>query len=390
MGSSMTWPFSQRELTATQMLAERTGIRSSTRVAVNRETALRNSAVWACLHLRADLISQMPVDVFRRINGAQVEQAKPQVFITPGGATCRWNEWVYSTQIDLDSTGNAVGVIVERDGAGLPKVIELANIDEVSFIGRGSKVQKVKIGRETYDYRDIWHEKQFTRSGLAIGLSPIAYAATSLAGYLSAQEFAQDWFSNSTVPGGHLKNTGRKLDKGEAVKIKENFKASVQAGDVWVSGNDWEYNMLSAKASESAFLELMDSSLSDVCRYLNVPGNMIDVPSKGSSVTYANLTQDNMRLLTMNLGGSITRREEAWSYGLLPQPRYAKANPGAFLRMDLKSRYEAHKVGIDSRFLAPSEVREHENLPPMTADQLAEFQIFSKAPTPTPTPKEGQ
>ena len=349
--------------------------------------------MWACQHLRADLTSLMPVDIFRRIGGVQVEQTKPQVFLTPGGESCRWMEWVYSTQIDLDTTGNSVGVIVERDGAGLPKVIELANIDEVSFIGRGVRIDSVRIGTTEYPYRDIWHEKQFTRAGVAIGLSPIANAAAVLQGYLAAQEFALDWFSNSSVPGGHLKNTARTLDKGQAAAVKANFKATVQSGDVWVSGNDWEYSMLSAKASESQFLESMDASLSDICRYLNVPGNMIDVPTKGSAITYSNLTQDNLRLLTINMGGSLRRREEAWSYGLLPQPRYAKLNRGALLEMDLASRYSAHKTAIDARFLAPSEVRELENRQPFTPEQLAEFAIFSKAPSPPTinvTPKEGQ
>lgn len=391
----MTWPFSQREasLSAQQMVAERTGARFKS-TTVSRDKALRNSAVWACLHLRADLTSLMPTDVFRRIGGVQVEQTKPPVLLAPGGENCRWSEWVYSTQVDLDGAGNTVGAIVERDGAGLPKVIELANIDDVAFIGRGSKIEKVRIGRVEYDYKDVWHEKQFTRSGLAIGLSPIAYAASGLASYMSAQEFAQEWFSNSTVPGGHLKNVGKTLNKDESAAMKENFKASVQAGDVWVSGNDWEYTMLSAKASESAFLELMDASLSDVCRYLGVPGNMIDVPTKGSAVTYANLTQDNMRLLTINMGGALRRREEAISYGLLPQPRYMKFNRGVLLEMDLKSRYEAHKVAIDARWKAPSEVREDENLPPLTPEQIAEFAIFAKAPSPSTvnvvTPKEGQ
>lgn len=391
----MTWPFSQRtaSLTPSQMVADRRlGRMGAARP--TRDQALRNSAVWACLHLRADLTSLMPTDVFRRVDGMQVEQTKPAALLAPGGDECLWSEWIYSTQVDLDGSGNTVGIILERDGAGLPKVIELANIDEVSFIGKGSRLAKVRIGAVEYDRKDIWHEKQFTRSGLPVGLSPIANAAWTLAGYLSAQEFARDWFSNSTVPGGHLKNTSKTLNKAEAAAIKENFKASVQSGDIWVSGNDWEYSMLSAKASESAFIELMDASHSDICRYLNVPGNMIDVPTKGSAVTYANLTQDNLRLLTLNLNGALRRREEAISYRLLPQPRYMKFNRGALLEMDLAARYAAYKVAIDGRFMVPSEARELENRAPFTPEQLAEFAVFSKAPSPSTvnvvSPKEGQ
>jgi HK97 family phage portal protein len=372
-------------LDATQLVAQRTMGRNGRIVRVNRDAALRHSAVWACLRLRADLLSTMPIDVFRRVNGVQVELPKPLIITEPGGPNCRSIEWRYSTQVDLDSTGNTVGLILARDGAGKPVMIEPFDIDRVSFVGRGSKITKVRYGGEEYDYSQIWHEKQFTKAGCAVGLSPIAYAASSINSYLSAQEFATDWFGNSAVPGGILKNVTKTLNPTEATAAKESFKASVSAGDVWVAGNDWEYSMVAAKASESQFLETIDASISEICRFFGVPGDMIDAPTKGSSVTYANVTQRNLQLLIMNIGPAITRREDAWSYGLLPQPRYVKLNRGALLEMDIASRYAAHKTGIDSRFLAPSEAREHENLPPFTPEQLAEFQIFAK----TPTPKEG-
>jgi HK97 family phage portal protein len=375
---------------AEELISQRSG-RNRGYGPISRDKAMRNSAVWACLRLRADLISSMPVDVFRRVDGIQVEVTKPAVFLQPGGADgVRWMEWAYSSQVDLDSLGNTVGVILEKDANGLPVVIELADMDTVSFIGRGGKIEKVRIGGTEYDPSKIWHEKQYTRAGCPIGLSPIAYAASVLNAHLSAQEFALDWFSNASVPGGHLKNTGKTLNKAEAAAAKDNFKATVQAGDIWVSGMDWEYTMLAAKASESQFLEAMGATIPEVCRFLGTPADMIDAESGGKSITYANITQRNLQLLVMNLGPAIARREDAWSWGLLPRPRYAKLNAGAVLRMDLKSRLDAHKVAIDARILAPSEARELEDRPPFTPEQLAEFAIFSKAPTPnaTPTPQE--
>lgn len=56
-------------------------------VSVTGESAMRHSAVWACLRLRADLISTMPVDVFRRSGGVQVEVTKPSLLVTPDGVS---------------------------------------------------------------------------------------------------------------------------------------------------------------------------------------------------------------------------------------------------------------------------------------------------------------
>lgn len=369
----MSWPFNSRGLTATELVAERTGRRVGRGGSVHRSKALRHSAVWACLVLRADLISTMPVDVFRRIGGIQVQQTKPPVMINPSGARTSWIEWVYGTQFDLDSVGNTLGIITARDGLGLPAVIELQNIDEVTFFGKGTQLTTIRVGSAEYTPDQVWHEKQYTLAGVPIGLSPIAHAAMSIQGYTSAQEFALDWFSNASVPGGHLKNNARVLNPKQAAATKEDFKATVQSGDVWVSGKDWEYSMLSAKASESAFLEQIDASVIEVCRFLGVPGDMIDAPVKGSSVTYANITQRNLQLLIMKIGPAITRREDAWSRGLLPQPRYAKLLPDALLRMDLKSRYEAYRVGVEGRWMPPSRILELENQPPLTPEEEAEF-----------------
>lgn len=350
---------------------------------------MTHSAVWAALRLRADLISSMPVDIFRRVDGVQVEVPKPSVFLEPGGPSLRWKEFVYSTQVDLDSCGNTVGIVTVRDGSGLPSAIELVNIDDVTFKGKGPKLTEVRVGKTVYDNpaQQIWHEKQFTVSGMAIGLSPVAYAAKTINSYLSAQDFANDWFDNSTVPGGHLKNTAKTLNKKEAGDVKANFKASVESGDVWVSGKDWEYSMLSAKASESQFIESMQFSITDAARFLGVPGDVIDAAVQGQAITYANISQRNLQLLIMNLGPAIDRREEAWSYGLLPRPRYAKANTSALLRMDTKSRLEAHKVAIDSRIYPPSRALDLENMPPLTPAEVAEFaQLFPNRAPAAPAP----
>lgn len=62
--------------TADQLIPHRTDRRVGSTVVTN-ETALRHSAIWACLRLRANLVSTMPVDLFRRVDGIQVEVPKP-------------------------------------------------------------------------------------------------------------------------------------------------------------------------------------------------------------------------------------------------------------------------------------------------------------------------
>lgn len=361
--------------TAEEMIRRRTVARSHV---VTTDEAMKNSVVWACLRLRADLISTSPVDCYRNIGGRAVEFTTPPVLKAPGGSECGILEWLYSTQVDLDRFGNCFGLITARDGLGLPARIELLPAESVVVQTKAGKITGYKVGGTTYEPSQIWHEKQFTIAGVPVGLSPLAAAALTLSTSKSAQEFAADWFAGSGVPASHLKNTNQILDKDAADAIKQRFNESVQSGDVFVTGSDWDYTMLGAKASDSSFIEAQHATAADMCRFLGVPGDMVDVNEQTGSVTYANITQRNLQLLIINLGPAVTRRETALSL-LLPQPRYVKLNTDAVvLRMDPSARAELNAKLIESHQRTPSEVRDKDDLPPFTPEQIAEIQALQK------------
>lgn len=360
------------------------------RKSMSREEALLHSAIWACLRLRADLVSTMPVDVFRQLaGGPKVEvNPKPPILVTPGGERVRWMEWSYSSQFDMDSTGNTIGLITATDATGRPARVDLFPTEETAVKKRKDGTLKYRLAGEWFDPPQVWHEKQFTISGCPVGLSPIAYAAMSTYTYLSAQQFAADWFDNSNVPSAHMKNNAKTLTPKEIREIKKRHRESIQAGDLFVTGKDWTYEILAGKVSEAHFLEQQQFGLADACRWFGVPGDMIEASQSGSSVTYANITQRNLQFLILHLGPAIRRREEAWTWGFTPGPQYVKLNRGALLEMDLKSRYEGHKIGITGRFIAPSEARALEEREPFTDEQLAEFDRLFGRPNSGPQQQE--
>jgi HK97 family phage portal protein len=278
--------------------------------------------------------------------------------------------------------GNAFGLITERSGTGLPARIDLVPAQECAVVPRpGGKSAdypdgwQYRICGELYRPADVWHERQYTVSGLPVGLSPVAYAALTIGEYLSIQDFALDWFGNGGVPLAHLRNTQKTFDAATADKVKDRFKSSVAAGDIFVSGSDWEYTMIQADQAGSAWLEAKQFGISDVARFFDCPGDLIDAVVSGGHITYANVTERNLQFLTLHLGPSIARREKALSK-LLPNPRYVKFNTDALLRMDPKSAADLIKVQIDSRTTTPDEARELANKPPLTPEQIDQFLTF--------------
>jgi HK97 family phage portal protein len=356
-------------------------------VTVTNDSAMRHSAVWACLRLRADLISTMPQDVYRRVNGMQVEMPKPPILVQPGGERVDMCEWMYSSQVDLDRAGNTIGLITEVNALGLPSRIDLQMLSECSVV-MTKGVLSYRINGKFYEPSKVWHERQFTVAGLEVGLSPVAYAAWSIGEYLSIQQFALDWFGGGAVPKARMKNVAKTIDNDQAEAVKSRYRATTANGDLFVYGADWEYDFMQAQNAGMEWIEGKRYGITDIARFFGAPGDLIEAAVSTGTITYANISQRNLQFLIMNLQPAIVRRELRLSR-LLPAPRYVKLNTDALLRMDPQTRALVIQTKIASRTMTPDEGRELDNMPPLTEIQMAEFdRLFGKA-NKAPVPQTG-
>lgn len=375
--------------TVQQLVAPRPIARPGT-MYVDGDSALRHSAVWACLRLRADLISTMPVDELRRVGGIQRPiEPKDQFLIRPDGER-DVTDWMYASQVDLDRYGNCFGLHMIGQ-TGMTQAVDLWPAGKVTVRGNGNRVTAYRYEGKEFTPDQVWHERQFTVAGLPVGLSPIVYGAMSIGGYLSAQQFAADWFNDGAQPSGTLRNTEEdRLSELVITTAKDKFKQAVANRDLFVTGKDWEFSPASVDAAGAAFLDEMRYGVIDVARFFGVPSDMIDAESttSGTKITYANVTQRNLQLLVMNLGPAIIRREAALSAALYG-PRYVKLNTDAILRMDPAQRAGLLASQVAARLRTPTEAREADNLAPFTPDQIAEFAALYGEPNRTPTPPPG-
>ena len=350
---------------------------------------MRHSVVWAAIHRKASLISSMPVDVYRKRDGVAVETPKPPVLVSPWsyaeGHPESIAEWLYSSQVALESYGNSVGIIHARDSLGLPAQIELIEPEQVCFTVRRRRIIEYRIHGEVVPSANIWHERMY---GAPVGLSPIAHAALTLYGAEMAAQFAAAWFGGDAIPNAIMRNAEKTVSDAAADVVKARFRASVATGDLFVIGKDWEYNPIQAKAVESAFIDMMDLSDVQLCRFFGVPAAEVDVAVKSSTINYANIQQANLQLLVKHLGPAVDRREDALS-ALTSRPRFVKLNRSSLLAMDDETRANVNKILIDSRVKTPSEVRAKEDLEPLTAEQIAEFHAVFGNPN-KQTPQKGQ
>jgi HK97 family phage portal protein len=358
---------------------------------VTADSALRSSAVWAALRLRANLISTLPVDSFRKVGPLQVEAPMPGCVFVNAGREIQWHEFLYATQMDLDRSGNAFGIITQKNALGLPARIELVNMADVSVTPKqyGNPATDYhlvwRVGGVEYDYENIWHERQYVVAGLPLGLNAIMYAAYAVGSYLSAQEFAIRWFGSDQLPAAVLKNEEETVPPKVAEAAKARYQASMTPGGVFVTGRDWTLSPMNAATNTNAYIEAMHFGVPDIARFLDVPADLIDGAASGKgSITYANVTQRFLQLLVVHLGPSITRRELALS-DLHPRPRFIKLNRKALLAMDPLTQAQLLGIEITNRYTTPDEARALMDRAPLTP---ADKQLFSdlfgnKNPPPT-------
>lgn len=339
--------------------------RTAAGITVNADSALRLSAVWACVRLLADTVSTLPVDVYGKgRDGTTAAIATPPLLTRPSDAF-GLVDWLHALTASLALRGNAYGVITGRTGAaGWPSQIELVNPDVVAVARTTDGRIEYRIGGTEYPRDDVFHVRAFTLPGALTGLSPIEYARQAVGLGLAAEQFGARFFGDNATPAGLIISKER-LTAEQAGTLKSRWKARVVEGsrEIAIMSGDLSFQPLTIPPEESQFIETQRFTIAQVARMFGVPPEMIGGEA-GGSLTYANVEQRAIDFVTFALGPWVARIEAALS-ALLPRGQHVKLNTGALLRADLLTRYQAHEIGIRAGFLTIDEARALEDRAPL-------------------------
>jgi HK97 family phage portal protein len=330
-------------------------------VAVNPTTAMQHSAVWGCVDLIASTISTLPLVAYRR---GELEPLPdlPPVLRQPS-ATMDLLDFTYATLQSLLVRGNAYGLIVDRAGAGLlPSQVELLDPNRVQVAANGPV--EYRVDGQLVDPASIWHVKAFCTAGSVVGLSPIAHARQAVGLGMAAERYAAKFFGESAIPSGVL-TSDQDIKQDRAEQLKARWRQSHGGNrDIAVLGSGARFQAVTIPPEEAQFLETTRANVAAIARYFRVPPELVASES-GGSVTYANVEQRALDFLAFTLRRWLVRLETALS-ALLSSTTRVKFNAAALVRTDLLTRYQAHESAIRAGWKLRSEVRELEDLPPIT------------------------
>lgn len=236
------------------------------------------------------------------------------------------------------------------------------------FLNRAGRKMLAWNGQD-WTPRDIVHMRFMTFPGELEGLGPVQAAARTLAGSLSRSSYADEWFDTGNVPSGVLKSD-QTLTAAQAEQYKERWQASQSyRNGPAVLGQGLDYRPLLLKPSEVQWLEAQNFGVNGVARLFGIPASYMLATVEGASRTYANQEQEDIAFVRFTLMAYLRKIETAMTT-VLPRGQTTRLNVDALLRTDTKTRYEAHKVGIEAQFLTVPEVRAIEGLDPLPTAQL--------------------
>ncbi|MFD9225387.1 phage portal protein [Streptomyces sp. NPDC060064] len=329
------------------------------------EASLQKVAVWAATDLVSSLVSTLPIDVYEGEGKARKPVPKPAVLTDPAGDGYGIGDWLYQYKMSLLLRGNAYGRTAERDRLGNPTQIVLYHPDEV----QGWRDEKDGLPRWRVCGKDVpademWHQRAYSVAGRLLGLSPVQHHAMTIGQGLAAARFGMQWFEDGAHPSGMLTNDSA-LDPKQARTAKDRFMSSMRGTrEPVVLGQGWKYQAIQVAANESQFLETQKYTSAECARIYGPGMPEILGYETGGSMTYANVEQRSLDLLTYSLDRWLVRGERMFT-GLLPEGQYVKFNRSALARTDLLTRYRAHAIALRNRFKVVNEVRDDEDMQPV-------------------------
>lgn len=330
------------------------------------DQAMRLAAVRACVRLIADSVASLPLDLYRRRPDGPTEQIAPSQLLTDPSTLVSQFDWVVQCVASLLLDGNAYGLITSRR-IGWPSSIEWLDPRTVEVNRAGFRVT-YKVDGVDVPAEDVVHVRNVVLPGAVKGISVVQQNADVIRLGLEAQKFALDFFVGGGHPTGVIESD-HKFEKGDGEAVSARFvDRSKKRGPVAL-GSGFKYRTIQ-ETPDLTTVEMSRMVAADIARCFGLQPENIGA-SGGSSMTYANVEQKTSDMVTFGLRPVFTRIERALT-AQHPRPQFVRFNADAMVRTDLLTRYQAHEIGIRSRFLTQSEARDLEDLPFIAGtDQLA-------------------
>lgn len=340
---------------------------------INSSTALKYSAVFACVRVLAETLANTPIALYRKLPNKEREEANDLAIYdilhnVPNSEMSAFN-FKESCMNSLNLGGNAVCQRLVNEKGDLVGLYPLFyNRVEITRDQNTNKLIYIVDGNKaTLQREQVLHIPGFSLDGVK-GLSPIEYTANAIRLGLNYEQFGVNFYKNGANATGAFKSPGvleeeayQRLKK----DLKTNYTGLKNTGTPMILEDGLEFQQFQIKPVDAQLLESKYFQIEDICRIYRVPQHLIN---KLDRSTNNNIEQQSLEFIMYTMLPWFKRWEDAVNSQLLtPQERqegyYLEFKTDALLRGDTAARAAYYGQGRQWGWLSVNDIRRLENMP---------------------------
>lgn len=362
-------PLSAPDVWLTDVLGD--GV-SDAGVHVNREAALRCSAVWACVRLLSETVGGLRLVIYKRSGQRDRHAAYDHPLSTllndaPNAMMTAfvWREVIMQHKL---FDGNSYTVI-ERNGYGLPVGLYPLLPGQVQVVRKnGHLLYIVSLEgnkKEVFSSEDMLHIPASGWDGIT-GYAPISVMRNSVGLAMATEKHGARLFANGT-------NLAATLESEQKIPVErqreilrhfnENFRGLANANKTAILPDGLTLKSVGMSSEDAQFLETRKFQVNDIARIFNVPPHMIGDLEKSS---FNNIEQQNINFLMYSVRPWLERIENELNRKLFLDGEYfVEFDTDQLLRGDFKTRSEGYSRYVNGGIMTINEARAKEGLNPV-------------------------
>lgn len=364
-----------------------TGHLSNSGVDVDEETALKISAVYACVKVISETVASLPLNLLKELTNGDSEKAKqhPLFTLLKDAPNSEMSSFTYREMLmtNLLLWGNAYSLI-KRNKLG--QIVELYPLKSKNMkMERDAVTNKIKYIytnnkgiTTTYTPKQVLHIPAFSFDGV-LGVSPITYAREAMGLALATEEFGARFFGNGARPGGVLEHPGVVKDP-EKLRDSWNkvYQGTANSHKVAVLEEGMKYHEIGMSPEDSQFLQTRSFQLTEICRIFRVPPHMIGDLSRS---TFSNIEHQSIDFVVHTIRPWLVRWEQAIARSLLTDEErtiyYAKFNVDGLMRGDFATRMNGYAIARQNGWMSANEIRALEDMNKIPKEQGGDLYLLN-------------
>lgn len=277
---------------------------------VNEQTALTQTAFYACVRILAESIAGLPLHLYRYTDdgGKEKEVNHSLYHILHDEPNHEMTSFIFreTMMCHLLLWGNAYAQIIRNGRNEIVALYPLISSKiEVSRSVGGELEYKYTREKDEFGRtekiilrkEEVLHIPGLGFDGL-IGYSPIAMAKNAIGMALATEEYGATFFSNGANPGGILEHPGIVKDP---EKLRESWQTQFSksnANKIAVLEEGMKFTPMSIPPDQAQILETRKFQINEIARIFRVPPHMVGDLEKSS---FSNIEQQSLEFVIYTL-----------------------------------------------------------------------------------------